>query len=345
MLKKLFSARVLALLFCFAAFVFIVIKVDRIDSKMTLLVKPAKRFSLGQIINQFPHNPDWEVQVPPETVEFVNMLTQQPFYWLGKGFQATAFVSEDGDYVIKFFHQSRLRPETFSQNPFGYMFSKDFHEKMDERQAHRNEIFTSSKMAYEEFPEESGILYVHLNRTDDMIKGIKLYDSSRQAYRFRGDEASFIVQKKADYVLPTIKALMANGQVEQAQARLDQIFDLLLSLAQKGFLDGDTALMRNNNIGFVADRAVYIDTGHITRHENVNLHDRMRYEFTVRLAPLHDWLKVRYPELAAYYVKRQQEMLASLPNQSQMAKNKLNSKEAKAIKTRQKLLNENQAES
>lgn len=340
MLKKVFSLSGLAFLFCFAAMAFVIYKVERIDEKMSLLVKPAKRFNLAQIINTFPHNPEWEVQTPPETIEFVNMITQQPFYWLGKGFQATAFLSEDGDYVIKFFQLARLRETSFKENPFGYLFSNDFRSRMDERQAHREEIFTSSKMAYEEFPEEAGILYVHLNRTDDQIKGIKLIDMTGQSYRIRGDETSFIVQKKAEYVLPTIKALMLKGDVEQAKARLNQIFDLLLTLAKKGFLDGDTALMRNNNIGLCEDRAIYIDTGHITRHANVNLHERMKFEFDVRLAPLHDWLKVRYPVLAEYFVQRQDEILNSLPNSPQAAKNKLNSKEAKAMKNRQKLLQE-----
>ncbi len=293
---------------------------------MTLVVKPAKRFSLSQIISKYPFNPEWEVETPQEVIQFVNMTTQQAFYWLGKGFQATAFVSEDGDYVMKFFHQGRLREVPFSHNPLGYLFSQEYRNQLEERQAHREEIFSSSKMAYEEFPEESGILYVHINRTDDLIKGIKLYDFSGLSYRVRGDDTSFILQKRAEYVLPTIKSLMAQGKTEEAEARINQIFDLILIMAKKGFLDGDTALMRNNNIGFVKDRAVYIDTGHIVRRANVNLQERMRFEFDVRLSPLHDWLKVRYPELADFYKKREQEIMASLPEGTIKAQNKLNSK-------------------
>lgn len=338
-MRKLLSFKNVSLVLCFGLLVFLAIKVKRMDDRLALIVKPSKRFSLNQIINTFPHNPDWEVKVPPETVEFVNMITQQPFYWLGKGFQASAFVSEDGEYVIKFFHQSRLKETPFSENPFGYLFSKDFRNKMDERQSHRQEIFSSSKMSYQEFPEESGIVYVHLNRTDDLIKGIKIYDFSGQCWRLRGDDASFVIQKKADYVIPTLKILMKEGKVEQAEARINQIFDLLLSLAQKGFLDGDVALMRNNNIGFAENRAIYIDTGHITRHQNINLKERMRFEFNVRLAPLHDWLKMKYPVLAQYFTTRSEEILASLPDTDQSHK-PLNDREARAIHNRQKLLNE-----
>jgi hypothetical protein len=311
-MKKPFSLANISFFCLIAVLVFIGVKLQKIDQKLMLITKPAKKFAINQIINEFPHNPDWDITCPPETVEFVNMITQQPFYYLGRGFQATAFESQDGDYVIKFFHQSRLRKKPFSEDPFRYIFSSEFRKDMENRESHKDEIFTSSKMAYEQFPEEAGILYVHLNRTHDLIKGIKLFDPLRQSYRFRGDDASFIIQKKAMYVLPTLKALMQQGSLAEAQKRIDHIFDLLLSLANKGFVDSDMALMRNNNVGFTKDRAIYIDTGHITKKANLDVVERMRFEFDVRVAPLYDWLKIRYPELASYYQEKRSQMLATL---------------------------------
>ncbi len=324
MFKKFFSLRGFFIFICFAMLAYVTVKTERINDKVSLLAKPTKQFAINQIISSHPYNPEWEVTTPPEIVQFVNMLTQQPFYWLGKGFQATAFVSEDGDYVLKFFHQGRLKEVPFKHNPIGYLFSQDFRGRMEERKSHREEIFSSSKMAYEEFPEECGILFVHLNRTDNQIKGIKLHDFSGFSYRVRGDETCFILQKRAIYVLPTIKTLMLEGKVDEAKVRINQIFELLLGMAKKGFLDGDLALMRNNNVGFVENRAVYIDTGHITRRQHVNLKERMTFEFDVRVAPLHDWLKVRYPELATYYKQRQAEIMSTLTDSPIKANNKLN---------------------
>ncbi len=337
--RQIFSCKNIATLSLFALALFIALKVQHIDERVAMITRPGKKFNVSQIINQFPYNPEWDVNTPPELIEFVNMVSQQPFYWLGKGFQATAFISQDGDYVIKFFHQTRLRKVPFSEKPFEYLFSANFRAEMDNRLAHREEIFSSSKLGYEEFPEEAGILYVHLNTTRDLIKNIKLYDFTGQMHRVRGDDASFIIQKRAHYVLPVLKELMESGKIDQAKARLDQIFDLLLSVAQKGFIDSDVALMRNNNIGFVKDRAIYIDTGHITKHATINLYERMKFEFDVRMGPLHDWLKVRYPELAAYYHQRREEILASLPTDTRSA-NPLNGKERKAQKTRQQRIND-----
>lgn len=306
-MKNFFSLKGVSSFLAVAFVIFSCIKLQRIDERVSLITRPSKKFGTSQFINTFPYNPDWDVSCPPETIQFVNMLSQQPFYFLGRGFQATAFISQDGDYVIKFFHQARLREKSFGEDPIAFIFRND----NDARNSSRDEVFLSSKMSYEEFPNESGIIYVHLNRTENLIKGIKIHDALGQPYRFQGDETSFIVQKKADYVLPVIKALMQEGKVEEAKQRIDQIFDLLVTLAKKGFVDGDVALMRNNNIGFVKDHAIYIDTGHITKHKDLNVKEQMRFECDVRLAPFYDWLKIRYPELATYFAAKKSEILES----------------------------------
>ena len=306
-MKKLFSVKNVSGIIALAFVVFTCIKLQRIDERVSLIARPSKKFGSAQFINTFAYNPEWDVPCPPETIQFVNMLSQQPFYFLGRGFQATAFISQDGDYVIKFFHQARLREKSFGEDPIAFLFRNDNHE----RNSSRDEVFLSSKMSYQELQEESGIIYVHLNRTENLIKGIKIHDAAGQSYRFQGDETSFVVQKKAEYVLPVIKSLMQQQKVEEAKQRIDQIFDLLLALAKKGFVDGDVALMRNNNIGFVKDRAIYIDTGHITKHSDLNVKERMRFECEVRLAPFYDWLKIRYPELATHFSEKKIEILSS----------------------------------
>ena len=109
-----------------------------------------------------------------------------------------------------------------------------------------------------------------------------------------------------------VVSLMEKGDVDQAKQRIDQIFDLLLSLARKGFADGDDALVRNNNIGFSTDRAIYIDTGHLFRAQNLDVFERMQYEFQVRLDPLEHWFNVMYPVLGEYYSQRREAILTAL---------------------------------
>jgi len=105
---------------------------------------------------------------------------------------------------------------------------------------------------------------------------------------------------------------MEKGKVSLAKKRITHIFDLLVSLARKGYVDGDDALIRNNNMGFTENQAIYIDTGHIFKAENLDIVERMRYEFQVRLEPLEKWLNVMYPVLAEYYRTHRDELITNL---------------------------------
>lgn len=309
---KLFSVRNTCYLFIAAVLIFMGVQIRHINTKLSSITTHTSRFSVDQITSELPYNAEWDVPHSEELTQFINMVTQQSFTFLGKGYQAIAFGSEDGEYVLKFFFQYRFKKDPFLHRPMDYLFNQEFRDAMEKKQLHRREIFTSSKQAFLEFPEESGIIYVHLNTTDKEMKSMKLKDSTGVIHRFKGDIANFVVQKRAEYILPTLTKLMKAGEVEQAKARIDQIFDLLLSLAKKGFLDGDFALIRNNNIGFTKDRAIYIDTGHIVKRENVNVLRRMEFEFDKRLPLLYSWLRFSYPELADYYNMRKEQILESL---------------------------------
>ncbi len=311
MSKPLFKNLVAIAAFAIVAII-IISKLNRIDGQMREMTRTGKRFSPAHVVCQFDYNPEWDVNISPELVTYVNVITQQPFHWLAKGFQAYAFESQDGEYVLKFFQQQRLRDKSFRTNPFAYVFSKEFRDKLEFTKNHREEIFSSSKLAFEEIATESGILFVHLNRTENLLRGIRISDQMGQGHKIKSDEASFILQRKATYIRPTFRELMAKGDVAQAKRRLDQIFDLLLTLAQKKIVDGDIALIRNNNLGFTKDRAIYIDTGHLTKKSDLDVKKQMDYEFKRRLKPLYDWLRVDYPELADYYEVRRRAIIASL---------------------------------
>jgi hypothetical protein len=295
----------------FGLLTYLTVKTSRIDDKLAQMTRPARLFSPTLIQSQFEPRPEWNVKISPDHDRFFYVVCQQTLYWLGRGMQAVVFETQDGKYVVKFFQLGRLK-EPASRGFFKNLFSKETEAKRSERVNHREEIFVSSKMCFEELQDETGIIYVHLNRTKDKIKGIKLVDKYGQSHRIRGDDASFVVQRKAKLVIPTLTKLMENGQIDAAKDRLNQIFDLLISMARKQFVDGDDALIRNDNLGFTENRAIYIDTGHIYRARDLDVLERMRYEFLVRLEPLEHWLNVSFPELGAYYRHRHEEILAQL---------------------------------
>jgi hypothetical protein len=310
---KRINFKKIALFTIFAVFAgYVAIKLRHIENRLHNVTRTAKHFDIDNLVCRFKHDPQWDVKVSDDTLTYVNTIMSQPYHWLAKGYQAFAFVSQDGEYVIKFIQQQRFQKNGFKTHPFQYMFNKEFRERLAQQQVHRKEIFNSAKLMFEEMREETGMIYVHLNRTSNMLRKVRLFDALGQTHRFITDNSSFVIQRKARYIQPTIRELMEKGQVDQAKARIDQIFDLVLTLAKKNFVDSDYALIRNNNIGFLKDRAIYIDTGHITKKQVPDLHKQMEFEFKSRLYPLRDWLKITFPQLADYYDSRRVEILASL---------------------------------
>ncbi len=311
-MKRFLNSQNILTIFCIIVLLYVAGKIVHIEEKFEKFARPTKLFSVSNVQSTLPYNPKWDVKISPELDTFFYVISQQQFNWLGKGAQALAFESQDGLYVLKLFQVGKFNncdePKSFLKR----LFSKEGDNKRKERQDHREELFTSSKFAYEELQEETGIVYVHLNRTVGKIKGVKLIDRLGQSHRIRGDDACFILQKKACYLIPTITQLMNEGKIEAAEARIDQVIDLLFTMAKKGYVDNDDALIRNNNIGFTRDKAVYIDTGHLSKKENLDIYKRMEYEFAVRLDPLEKWLNWTYPTLANYYREQKDALMSSL---------------------------------
>lgn len=101
---------------------------------------------------------------------------------------------------------------------------------------------------------------------------------------------------------------MESGQCHEAKIRINQIFALLRDCAKKGVCDTDGALIRKNNLGFLEDRAIYIDTGKLTLKESIKTKERFTKDLE-RLDPLYEWLQANYPPLAEHFLLEKQRVL------------------------------------
>ena len=66
-------------------------------------------FRLYKIESHLPYDPRWDVTFSPEDLTQAKEALNQPYAYLGHGFQCYAFQSQDGKYVLKFFRHQRLR--------------------------------------------------------------------------------------------------------------------------------------------------------------------------------------------------------------------------------------------
>jgi hypothetical protein len=268
-------------------------------------------FYLERIAPTFPDDPKWDIEVDRSLVAAANLVLKQPYTYLGHGFQCYAFVSQDDKYVLKFIRQQRLQPPFIFQWMPNILFFKSIkEEKVQLGQKRANYLFRSLKVAFEDVPEETGLVLVHLNKTKDSYPQVTIYDKAGTKYTVPLDDHEFVLQKKALPIKPTISELMQQGRLDDAKVRIDQIFSLLEVCAKKGIADMDSQLIRKNNLGFLPDRAIYVDTGKITRKESMKTKARFEKDLE-RLQPLHEWLQENYPDLASHFETQQKAVLAN----------------------------------
>jgi hypothetical protein len=268
--------------------------------------KRADGFTIQKITSVLSTDPKWNIVYSAEDLNRVNRILDQPFHYLGRGFQCYAFVSQDGAYVLKFFRHQRLRvPEYLDWLPqIDYVKSLK-ENKIKELERRKNNLFRSFKIAYEAVPSETGIIYVHINKTSGLHEVVTVFDGSGNKHQIALDSMEFVVQRKAELLKPTIDHLMKQGKEDEAKQRISQIFDLLASCAKKGVLDTDGALIRKNNLGFLDDRAIYIDAGKLALKDRIKKKEAFESDTKRRLRPFAKWLEQTWPKLSLYYDKQQ----------------------------------------
>ena len=125
-------------------------------------------FNRGRITSTFPYNPDWAIQEPTgKEMHRLKMLLRQKFKFLGAGAQSYAFESEDGKYVIKFFAMKHQIPRI-----------SDFRhpEKVEARRQHLLSSYRAHKLAYENLREDTGLVYIHLNKGTNLQTQLTVVD-------------------------------------------------------------------------------------------------------------------------------------------------------------------------
>lgn len=222
-------------------------------------------FSVRKISSNFSHNPDWAIQEPKGQELFhLKEILSQKYTYLASGSQSYAFVSADGKYVVKFFRMKHLIPRI-----------SDLWRK--ERIAHQHQnllsIFGAHKLAYEELREDSGLLYIHLNKTQHLNTRFQAIDKLGRTHWIDLDRTEFVVQEKADLIFKRFKTCLDRGDT----ALMDQSIAATLRLVQrridKGIADHDKAVQ--NNYGFVGEKPIHIDIGRLYRGDKPHEADRI----------------------------------------------------------------------
>lgn len=267
-------------------------------------VRTAKAFSIEKI--RARDEQVSTIKMSPEMVLEANAILNQPFFFLGKGRQCYAFESCDGKYVLKFFQQERFTVKDSASFLPDFFFGRELRaRKVKAKEKKLKKMLKSFELAAECLPNETGVLFAHLSPTKSLHTTVRLLDDRGHIVFVSLDSVQFVLQKKAHLLKPTIVELMHQGKEGDARVRISQIFDLLVICNKKGIQDTDGALIRNDNLGFLDDRAIYIDTGKLIQSKQPLGTPEFIHDLR-RLRPLHNWLKKNYPMLADHFQECQE---------------------------------------
>lgn len=258
-------------------------------------------FCIRFIYSSIDNRKKWEL--PPPSVaeqELLDEILKQKFHYLAKGCHCYAFISEDKQYVIKFHrYASHMRIFPWLNHPFSYRFSE--HRKAILK--HNMEKLTENLQSYmncaQALKEETGLIMLHINRTDTLHRFVTLVDTTRAEYRVPLDQVTFILQHKADLIYPTLDKLVSEKRIDEAKKVVTDIVHLITDCCKKGYTDEDPVLRKN--YGLTKGRAIHIDVGDLVKNEKMQLRENYIPHVKEMTESLRVRLEKNYPELLAHY--------------------------------------------
>lgn len=242
-----------------------------------------RQFKLSNVQGKWPSVE--HQQITEKQLSLLQGAVSQPFRYLDRGKQSYVFVSQDQQYVLKFFDNRCLRSGTLS-----FFFS--ISEKRCQKKLSR--LFRGYQTAALD-PEHGGLLFVQLASDDSYHLPISVTDRFGISHEIDLAEIPFALQEKATPLRKLITRLLNDGKVEEAKSRLHQIVDMYVNGYKKGIVDLDYNFMYNT--GFVGERPIRIDLGRLKESEEIKdpkvFSKDLEKVFVKRLGK---WLKRHFPK-------------------------------------------------
>lgn len=205
-------------------------------------------FRMAKFRLEWPHVAAWECE--PESAEEqkkIEAILHQPFRYLGRGLQSNAFLSRDGQYVLKLFR--------FDQCALPHKkWEKAKHSKPFPANVSRN--FNSFKLVYDRLKERSGLIYLHLNPKKLNVESISITDRRGRSHQIDPTKDRFVIQKKGQLLLHVLRKSLKNGSTKQI---LESYVDLLDVFKKAGLANQDPNI--RGNFGVLHGQVFPIDTG------------------------------------------------------------------------------------
>ncbi len=260
-------------------------------------------FRLANITHPMPYQTDWEIATSTEQQQHVNEILAQTFYYLGKGSQSYAFLSADGQYVLKFFKFKHLKNSFVSEQLAALGLFTNYYAKQTARKQRKLwGVFRSYKLAYEVHRHDSGLVYMQLNARENPSRHVTIIDKIGKTHALNLQDYPFVLQLKADTLSQKFKEFLAQGRLEPVQEHISHVFDLYAEEYAKGIYDRDHAVMRN--VGFVDGQIIHLDVGKLASKPEMKEKTYAKADAMLVANKMKHWIKQHDPavnaQLSAY---------------------------------------------
>ncbi len=263
----------------------------------TFCIQQTDGFSVARIHSELSYNPDWEIApLSSDKQKQIENILSQEFRYMACGGQCFAFSSTDDQYVIKFF-KHRIR------KPYSYFYALSLPQfldstrkrKLDKALFKMSRDFTSYKIAYDDLQDETGLEYIHLNKTQAPKESVVIIDKLGIKHSIKLDDIEFVVQKKADLVYPRFDELKKQADPLKIEQAMRSMIDVIVARCKKGYFDEDPKIHRN--FGFTGDQPVIIDVGRFVRDDKRKEPSVYKADVSIIIKRLREWLEETHPEL------------------------------------------------
>lgn len=266
-------------------------------------------FSIDKISSNLSFNLRWEVE--PISEKHRELLVQkvfpQTYYYLAAGNQCYAFISEDRQYVLKFFKMQNLFPKGWMGNfPLSFLRFFGF-EQESNNELFLERIFASYKDAYEALRKETGLLYLHFNKTRDFGFTVALIDNKGKKHLVELDTMEYIVQKRATRIFDHLKELADEERYEDLRTSIRSFLQLIAVRCEKGFVNHDISI--RNNFGFVGNTAIQFDCATLTRDGSMKYPMNFRQEVLEAAERLYIWALESCPDINIFIQEEAQRLI------------------------------------
>ena len=257
--------------------------------------KQTKGFALSKARSSYDLKGD--LALSSQELEQVRSILSQPFRFMTKGLQCYVFVSQDDKYVLKLLKWKEIEPPLWTQYvPDPWV--EDLKKRKKEKKEHD---FTSYRIAFDELKEETGLIYLHMQKTEGLNIPLCLYDPIRIRHLIPADGIEFILQKKAE---PFLSYFAKHESDEEIMAPFFSSFvHVIQKRIERHISDSDISL--EYNTGICEGKPVLFDIGNLSylKKSSNPSYETLQKELQI----VHSWLEKNSPSLASFLEKKMQE--------------------------------------